>query len=88
MTETDAKEEIREIAAELKGIGLRLLGVQASLPASPAERFRLLEEEEAMDTSAEIRAVVGCVLQDRIQPAIEDLLEVAASVEVEVAARV
>lgn len=38
-----------------------------------------------MDASAEIRAVIGCVLHDRIQPAIEDLRRVAASAEVAVA---
>jgi hypothetical protein len=84
MTETDVREQIGEIAAALEAVCLRLLGVQARLPASPAEQFRLLEEE-AMDASAEIRAVIGCVLHDRIQPAIEDLRRVAASAEVAVA---
>jgi hypothetical protein len=86
MTDTDAREQLRGIATDLEAIRLRLLGLQASLPASPAERFRLLEEE-ALDTGAEIRAVIGCVLHDRIQPAIEDLRGVAASSEVEVAAQ-
>jgi hypothetical protein len=74
--ETAAREQLREITDELETIRSRLLGVQASLPASPIEEARLLEME-TMDAGTEIRAVIGCVLEDRLRPAIEDLLTVA-----------
>lgn len=70
--ESHAREQLREVVRELEAIRARLLGVQASLPVSAAEQFRLLEEEE-MDSVTEIRSVIGCVLQDWIGPAIRDL---------------
>ena len=73
---TEAKEQLREIIAELEAIRFRLLGIQASLSASPAERFPPLEGDE-LDPEAEIRAVIGCVLDDSIRPAIRDLRNMA-----------
>ncbi|HEX9940661.1 MAG TPA: hypothetical protein VGG03_01495 [Thermoanaerobaculia bacterium] len=75
--EAAAREQLRGITAELEAIRFRLLGVQASLPESPAEHVHFLEEEP-MDTRTEIRAVIGCVLEDRLTPAIQDLREIAA----------
>ena len=80
MTETEAeataKQQLLEIAAALEAIRFQLMGVQASLPASPMERERLLEEDE-MDPRTEIRTAIGCVLEDRIDPAIRNLQAVA-----------
>jgi hypothetical protein len=70
--ETTAEAQLREIAGALEAIRFRLLGVQASLPASPLEREPLREEDE-MDTATELRALVGCVLEDRIEPALQEL---------------
>lgn len=75
-SETQAKEQLREIVAELEAIRFRLLGIQASLPDSPAERFPPLEGDE-MDPWSEIRAIIGCVLDDSIRPAIRDLRNMA-----------
>jgi hypothetical protein len=74
--ETEAKEQLREIVAELEAIRFRLLGIQASLPDSPAERFPPLEQED-MDPWSEIRSIIGCVLNDSIRPAIRDLRNMA-----------
>ena len=75
--ETTAEAQLREIADALEAIRFRLLGVQASLPASSLERDPLREEDE-MDTATEIRAAVGCVLEDRIEPALQELRTVGA----------
>ena len=75
--ETPAETQLREIADALEAIRFRLLGVQASLPASSLEHDPLREEDE-MDTATEIRAVVGCVLEDRIEPALQELRTVGA----------
>jgi len=74
---TEAKEQLREIVAELEAIRFRLLGIQASLPDSPAARFPALEGDE-LAPEAEIRAVIGCVLDDSIRPAIHDLRNMVA----------
>ncbi len=74
--ETEAKEQLREIVAELEAIRFRLLGIQSSLPDSPVERFPPLEGAE-MEPGSEIRAVIGCVLDDSIRPAIRDLRNMA-----------
>ena len=76
--ETTAEAQLREIADALEVIRFRLLGVQASLPASSVERDPLREEDE-MDTATEIRAVVGCVLEDRIEPALQELRTVGST---------
>jgi hypothetical protein len=65
--ETAAEAQLREIADALEALRFRLLGVQASLPPSCLERDPLQEQDE-MDTATEIRAVVGCVLEDGSSP--------------------
>jgi len=72
-----ARAQLLEIKRQLEAIRFRLLGVQASLPPAPAELVPLLEEEN-MDAAAQIRAVVQCVLHDSIEPAIQDLGELAS----------
>lgn len=74
--ESEAKDQLREIVAELEAIRFRLLGIQSSLPDSPMERFPPLEGNK-MEPGAEIRAVIGCVLDDSIRPAIRDLRNMA-----------
>ncbi len=69
-----AQEQLRETVRELVGIRFRLLGVQASLPPGPLEVVRLLEEPAGpMDRGTELRAVIQCVLEDYLGPAIRDL---------------
>jgi hypothetical protein len=70
--EITAEAQLGEIADALEAIRFRLLGVQASLPASPLERDPLREEDE-MDAATRIRSLVGCVLEDRIDPALREL---------------
>ena len=71
-TEAAAREQLRRISRELEALRFRLLGVQASLPASPLEHDPL-HEDDAMDPATEIRTAIGCVLADRIDPALRDL---------------
>lgn len=72
-----AQEQLREVVRELEGARFRLLGVQASLPPAPMELVSFVEDEE-MDTRTEIRAVIQCVLDDFLGPAIRDLRKVGA----------
>jgi hypothetical protein len=71
-TEAAARDQLREISRDLDAIRFRLLGVQAILPRSPQEQDPLLESD-TMDSSTGLRAAIGCVLQDRIDPALRDL---------------
>jgi hypothetical protein len=75
-----AQQQLREVAGELEAVKFRLLGVLASLPEPAAESTArgLLEDVETMDVRMEIRAVIGCVLNDFVALAIEDLREAAA----------
>lgn len=76
--ESDAQEQLRQIAGELRSVHYRLLGIVATLPVPPNEEPILLGEEDAdADVATEIRAAVECVLADRIRPAIEGLLAAA-----------
>jgi len=70
--EERAREQLREVAAELEAIRFRLLGVYAALPVSPAERDPL-REDDAMDAVTRMRAAIGCILEDRIAPAFREL---------------
>jgi hypothetical protein len=71
-----ARAEIQKIVRELKPLKARLLEVVASLPPSPAETSPLLEAEPG-DPKTELRAVVECVVNDSLAPAIRDLESVA-----------
>ena len=70
--EAAARGQLRKIAAELETIRFRLLGVQSTLPEPVAEKVRLLDVD-SLDAGAEIRTLIGCVLEDRIGPALRDL---------------
>jgi len=50
-TEAAAREQLRRISRDLEALRFRLLGVQASLPASPLEHDPL-REDDAMDPAA------------------------------------
>ena len=67
-----ARAQLAEIVREQEALYFRLLGVQATLPPSPVELVRFLEEDQ-MDARTEIRAVIQCVLDTYIRPAIRDL---------------
>lgn len=71
-SEAAALIELYRVIEEMEAIRFRLLGVQASLPLSPLERDPLLESD-APDTTTEIRSAIGCILEDRIDPALRDL---------------
>jgi hypothetical protein len=77
MNEIEAAQgEIRAAVRDLRSIRLRLLGLVSTLPPSPAETSPLLEVEPA-DPKTELRAVVECVVNDSLVPAIRDLESVA-----------
>ena len=67
MTEAEARAALREVARELLGIRNRLQAVSAALPPQPEQGVRL------GDVEPELRDVIGCVIVDRIVPAIDDL---------------
>jgi hypothetical protein len=67
-----ARLQLRQIHRDVEAIRLRLLGVKASLPASGTERNPLLEDD-TMDAAEELRAIIDCLLQDRIAPLLRDL---------------
>jgi hypothetical protein len=69
---TVAKAQVRDMVQELRAMEFRLLGVQASLPPSPADKSRFQDVDE-MDPITELRGVIGCVLHESIRPAIQDL---------------
>jgi hypothetical protein len=76
----EAQEQLWEIVGDLVAIKFRLLGVQASLPEPAADPTPqgLEKDLETMDRRTEIRAVIGCVLNDFVASAIGDLRDVAA----------
>jgi len=67
-----ARRDVLKIADELEAITLRLRGVQAGLPEPVEEAVRLLDIER-LDPTAELRAVIDCVIGDQLAPAIRDL---------------
>jgi hypothetical protein len=79
MTEPEAaaRDQLQNIAREVENLQFRLLGVQATLPETAAESVRLLDADP-MDTATEIRAIIDCVLRDRIEPALRELRKLAA----------
>ena len=64
---TAAREQLREITGDLATIKARLLQVADSLP-EPATEDLLVP-----DAAAELRAIIRCVIQESIRPAIDDL---------------
>jgi hypothetical protein len=70
--ERKAREQVAAEVVVLEALRIRLLGIRASLPESPPESATLADLDE-MEIATEIRSVIGCVLQDCIEPAIRDL---------------
>jgi hypothetical protein len=69
-----AQRQLREIVRDLEAIEFRLVGVEATLPPSPAEADRLEDVgKEETDLVAGLRSVIQCVLKDSLQPLIGDL---------------
>ena len=77
-SEAAALIQLGRIVEELEAMRFQLLGVQASVPISPLERDPLLETD-SMDVATEIRSAIGCVLTDRIDPALRELRAAAYS---------
>ena len=73
MTEAAAKQQLRQIAADLEVIRSRLLGIHGSLPA-PAEA-----DEDQDDAKLTLPAIIQCVLGDSLEPAIRDLGKAATA---------
>jgi hypothetical protein len=74
MTEEE-RRALEQVAAEvvaLEAVRVRLLGIRASLPELPAENAVQADLDE-VELVTEIRSVIGCVLEDSIEPAIRDL---------------
>ena len=74
--EAFARIQLKEIERELQRIRYRMLGVQSTLPPSPVERDPA--DVESLDDLSQLHAVIRCVLQDSIEPAITDLRELSA----------
>jgi hypothetical protein len=72
----DAKQELRSIAERLSSIRYRMLGVQASIPASPQETS-LGDLEGDLDETTELRSTIGVGIHDYLEPLIRVLLRAA-----------
>jgi hypothetical protein len=70
----DARAELRDIKASLRADVERLKALHAALPVSPQEEAMLEGEMEA-DFATEVRAIIECVISDRLEPAIGALTE-------------
>lgn len=71
-----ARAEIQDVTASLRTGVERLKALHTSLPVSPQEEA-MLEGEVKADFATEARAVIECVISDRLEPAIDALAEVA-----------
>jgi hypothetical protein len=76
--ENDTREKLREIAGELDALQVRLRELALRLTAPPRPRPDETEDalDVTLDAATELRAVIECVLIDRIQPALRDLRRV------------
>lgn len=75
--EREAQEQVRDVAQALAKLQERLEEIVRGLPQSPGE-LDLSDLVDDPDVAAEVRRVVECVLADRLQPAIDDLMAVSA----------
>jgi len=75
-----ARQQLQEVAGDLATIRSRLLDLAAALPESPTESDLPPGAEDEVDAPTELRAVIRCVLEDSIRPAIDDLWGAAAMV--------
>lgn len=72
----NARAEVRDVNARLGADVERLKALHAALPVSPQEEAMLEGELEA-DFATEARAIIECVISDRLEPAIQALGELA-----------
>ena len=72
-----ARKNLGKLADQLESIQLMMRGVESAIPEHTAEAVPLLDVE-TMDPATEIRAVIGCVLNDYIRPALRDIRDVLA----------
>jgi len=73
-----ARKHLRRVLGELESVQLQLVGIQISL-SHPVGEGMSLEESDETDPLTELEATIACVLNDSIQPALEDLRGVLAS---------
>ncbi len=84
MTLDTTRRQLEKVAEDLEALQLTLQGIEANLPETSAESFRLLDVE-AMDTATELRAVIACVRNDYMGPAARDLRDALAATRKEAA---
>lgn len=77
MREDEAQETLRKTVAKMKDVRDLLRRIYAAVPVSPREEVMLLGEAEP-DVATEVRSAIECVLEDRLEPAIQTLAEAAA----------
>jgi len=65
----EAQKKLLELAERLEGVRDGLRGILAVLPPAPPDE----EEEEDVSVTYGLRAVIECVINDSIKPAIADL---------------
>lgn len=76
-----AQRQLGEIVRSLETIRFHLIGVEATLPPSPAETDRLQDVgTEDTDPVTALRSAIQCALKDSLEPLIGDLRNVAALV--------
>jgi hypothetical protein len=75
-----ARAELRDIKASLRADVERLKTLHTTLPVSPQEEAMLEGELEA-DFATETRAIIECVISDRLEPAIGALAEITGATE-------
>ena len=76
MSVQNARAELQTVIQELEGLQGRLLEIRRGLPPPPSST----EDDDLNadpDASTEMGRVIECVLQDRIEPAVRDLLAAA-----------
>jgi len=75
MSVQSARAELQTVIQELEGLQGRLLEIRRGLPPPQSSTEDDLSAEPGVTT--EMGRVIECVLEDRIQPAIRDLLAAA-----------
>ena len=75
-----ARRQLGKVADEVETLELTMVGIQGSLPVSPAEAERFLDVE-VIDAPTELRAVIGCVVHDYLGPAKRAIRDALAETE-------
>ena len=70
-----AREQLGPVIESLLAIRNQLVGIQESVP--PTSQETSPEDLEELDAPTEIRAILGNVLRDRLDPLIRDLITAA-----------